>query len=253
MRRIRLVVAYDGTNYSGWQMQKNATTIESELAGALRNLLGKEVPLIGASRTDAGVHAMGNIAVFDTDSKIPQDKFAIALNHYLPEDIRVRYSDEVTSDYHPRYEKTVKTYEYTVLNCEIALPAWRLYSYHVYRPLNIESMKAAAKLLEGEHDFSAFCSAGSQVKSKVRTVYEISIQETPLSFCAGHVLRFRVRGNGFLYNMVRIIVGTLLYVNEGKIPAAELPAILESRDRRRAGKTAPPQGLYLNRVYYAGI
>ena len=146
MRRIRLVVAYDGTNYSGWQMQKNATTIESELAGALRNLLGKEVPLIGASRTDAGVHAMGNIAVFDTDSKIPQDKFAIALNHYLPEDIRVRYSDEVTSDYHPRYEKTVKTYEYTVLNCEIALPAWRLYSYHVYRPLNIESMKAAAKL-----------------------------------------------------------------------------------------------------------
>ena len=250
MRRIRLVVAYDGTNYSGWQMQKNATTIESELAGALRNLLGKEVPLIGASRTDAGVHAMGNIAVFDTDSKIPQDKFAIALNHYLPEDIRVRYSDEVTSDYHPRYEKTVKTYEYTVLNCEIALPAWRLYSYHVYRPLNIESMKAAAKLLEGEHDFSAFCSAGSQVKSKVRTVYEISIQETPLSFCAGHVLRFRVRGNGFLYNMVRIISGTLVEIGLGKIEPNEILNIIEEKDRTKAGKTLPAHGLYLVNVEY---
>lgn len=248
MRRIRLVVAYDGTNYSGWQMQKNATTIEGELAGALRNLLGKEVPLIGASRTDAGVHAMGNIAVFDTDSKIPQDKFAIALNHYLPEDIRVRYSDEVTSDYHPRYEKTVKTYEYTVLNCEIALPAWRLYSYHVYRPLNIESMKAAAELLEGEHDFSAFCSAGSQVKSKVRTVYEISIQETPLSFCAGHVLRFRVRGNGFLYNMVRIIVGTLLEVGMGRRTVESVQEALATGERQQAGPTAPPQGLMLAEI-----
>lgn len=249
MRRIRLVVAYDGTNYSGWQMQNNAVTIEGELRKGLRNLLGEEIELIGASRTDAGVHAMGNLAVFDTESQIPEDKFAIALNHFLPEDIRVQCSDEVSLEYHPRYQKTEKTYEYTVLNTKIALPAWRLYSYHVYQNLNVGEIKKAAQILEGEHDFSAFCSAGSQVKSKVRTIYEVSIHEEPIvAENGGKIIRFRVRGNGFLYNMVRIVVGTLLEVGMERRTVESVREALVTGKRQKAGPTAPPQGLVLLKI-----
>ena len=245
-RRIRLIVAYDGTEYCGWQIQKNGVTIEGELARGLRELLGEEVELIGASRTDSGVHALGNIAVFDTESRIPSDKFAAALNGYLPEDIRVQRSDEVSPEYHPRYQKAEKTYEYTILNTRIALPVWQRYSYHVYQELNVEAMKEAAKLLEGEHDFSAFCSVGSQVKSKVRTVYEVSVQEEEISAGnGGRLLRIRVRGNGFLYNMVRIIAGTLIEVGMGRRTVESICEALETGDRQKAGPTAPPQGLML--------
>ncbi len=165
MRRIRLVVAYDGTDYCGWQIQDNATTVEGELTRALRTWLQEDVVLIGASRTDSGVHALGNIAVFDTESRIPAERFAVGVNRYLPDDIRVQRSDEVAADYHPRYRQTEKTYEYTVLNTKIALPVYDRYAYHVYQAMDIPVMREAAALLVGEHDFSAFCSAGSQVKS----------------------------------------------------------------------------------------
>lgn len=246
MRRIRLVVAYDGTNYCGWQIQDNAITVEGELTKALRTWLQEDVEIIGASRTDSGVHAMGNIAVFDTESRIPADKFAVGVNHYLPDDIRVQRSEEVAADYHPRYQKTEKIYEYTILNTKISLPIWQRYAYHVYQGLDLEIMQEAAKLLVGEHDFSAFCSAGSQVKSKVRTVYEVSLTEEPLTTAnGGRVIRLRVRGNGFLYNMVRIIAGTLIEVGEGRRTLEDVKEALATGERKKAGPTAPPHGLML--------
>ena len=249
MRRIRLIVSYDGTNYSGWQIQKNSVTVEGELRNALRQLLKEDIEVIGASRTDAGVHALGNIAVFDTNSGIPSEKFAIALNHYLPDDIRIQYSDEVLAEYHPRYQKTEKTYEYTILNTKIALPMWRNYSYHVYQKLDCHAMCQAAELLVGEHDFSAFCSAGAQVKSKVRTIYEVSLSEEPISYMTeGRIIRIRVRGNGFLYNMVRIIAGTLLDVGMGRRTPQQVWEALQTGERQKAGPTAPPQGLMLVKI-----
>lgn len=246
MRRIRLVVAYDGTNYCGWQIQDNAITVEGELTKALRAWLQEDVEIIGASRTDSGVHAIGNIAVFDTESRIPADKFAVGVNHYLPDDIRVQRSEEVAADYHPRYQKTEKIYEYTILNTKISLPIWQRYAYHVYQGLDLEIMQEAAKLLVGEHDFSAFCSAGSQVKSKVRTVYEVSLTEESLTTAnGGRVIRLRVRGNGFLYNMVRIIAGTLIEVGEGRRTLEDVKEALATGERKKAGPTAPPHGLML--------
>lgn len=246
MRRIRLIVAYDGTRYGGWQIQDNATTIEGELTKALREWLKEDVVLIGASRTDSGVHALGNIAVFDTQSRIPAEKFAIGVNHYLPEDIRVQCSDEVPEDYHPRFRQTEKIYEYTILNTKISLPTWQRYAFHVYRNLDIPAMRAAGQLLVGEHDFSAFCSAGSQVKSKVRTVYEVSVTEEPAPGChGGSIIRIRVRGNGFLYNMVRIITGTLLEIGQGRRTPEDVKEALATGERGLAGPTAPPQGLML--------
>lgn len=249
MRRIRLIVAYDGTGYCGWQIQDNAVTVEGELTKALCTWLQEEVEVIGASRTDSGVHAFGNIAVFDTESRIPAEKFAIGINHYLPADIRVQRSDEVEADYHPRYRKTEKTYEYTILNTKIAIPVYDRYAYHVYHALDVSMMRKAGELLIGEHDFSAFCSAGSQVKSKVRTVYEVTVQEEPVPGCnGGSRICIRVRGNGFLYNMVRIIAGTLLEVGQGRRTLQDVEEALASGERKKAGPTAPPQGLTLMEI-----
>lgn len=246
MRRIRLIVAYDGTCYCGWQIQENAVTVEGELTRALRTWLGEDVELIGASRTDSGVHALGNIAVFDTESRIPAEKFAIGVNHYLPDDIRVQHSEEVSADYHPRHRKTEKTYEYRILNTKIALPIWQKYAYHVHYKLAVSAMSEAASLIVGEHDFSAFCSAGSQVREKVRTVYEVSVEEEPvMGNNDGSIIRIRVRGNGFLYNMVRIIAGTLIEVGLGKRTVADVREALVRGERKLAGPTAPPQGLML--------
>lgn len=259
MKRIMLRIAYDGTNYHGWQSQKNGVTVEQRLLEALVALLGTEIELIGASRTDAGVHAMGNVAVFDTDSHIPPEKFAVALNHYLPEDIRILHSQEVKSDFHPRHCDSIKTYEYTILAAQIEIPVFGRYSYHVYRSLDVEKMRMSAKMLKGTHDFSAFCSAGSQVKDKVRTIYNINIKEVPFSdrwgenlsgILEGGEVRIRVSGNGFLYNMVRIIAGTLIEVGQGSRAADSIREALESGDRSLAGPTAPAQGLMLLGIKY---
>lgn len=238
-RRIRLWVAYDGTNYHGWQIQKNGVTIENELNRALSELLQEEIQVIGASRTDSGVHALGNVAVFDTKSPIPAAKICYAVNARLPEDIRVQKSEEVAADWHPRHCKSRKTYEYRIYRSEIPQPVRRLYTYHTYRNLDVEAMRKAAVYLEGEHDFKSFCQVGSQAETTVREVYRVELEEQ------GPELVIRVTGAGFLYNMVRIIAGTLMEVGVGRIRPEELPAILEKKDRSAAGPTAPAQGLTL--------
>lgn len=251
MKRIRLTVAYDGTGYHGWQIQDNAVTVEEVLAKALFALLGKSVELIGASRTDAGVHALGNVAVFDTETRIPPEKIAIALNHFLPEDIRVLKSEETPFDFHPRYCDSEKTYEYRIVNTPIQIPLLQRYSHHVYHDLNVSDMQRAAKMLMGTHDFSAFCSAGSQVKSKVRTIYELDIRQNPIvSVNGGREIVLRVRGNGFLYNMVRIIAGTLIEVGIGRRSADSVEEAVRTGERSKAGPTAPAQGLVLVGIEY---
>lgn len=239
MRRIRLTVAYDGTNYHGWQLQNNGITIEAELNRCLTQLLGEQIQVIGASRTDSGVHALGNIAVFDTETRMPADKVSYALNQRLPEDIRIQKSEEVALDWHPRHCESRKTYEYRIYRGEFPMPTKRLYSYFTYHPLNVENMRKAAALLVGEHDFKSFCQTGAQVESTVRTLYSLEIEEQ------GAELVLRVCGNGFLYNMVRIIAGTLMEAGWGKRQPEEMKAILEAKSRSAAGPTAPACGLTL--------
>lgn len=248
--RVLLRVAYDGTNYHGWQRQENAVSVESVLTAELQRLLKEDIELIGASRTDAGVHAMGNVAVFDTETTIPAEKICFAVNQSLPPDIRVMESREVSADFHPRYTECIKTYEYVISNEKIYNPLTRLYTYGVYFPLDIGKMKEAAKYFVGEHDFVGFCSAGSQVKSTVRTIYDLQVIADRNAASEIHI---RVTGNGFLYNMVRIIAGTLVEVGKGYITPEEIPAIIESRERRQAGPTAPAHGLKLVEIKYNTI
>ncbi|MCQ2539944.1 MAG: tRNA pseudouridine(38-40) synthase TruA [Acetatifactor sp.] len=243
-KRVRLIVAYDGTNYHGWQVQNNGITIESELNRCLTDLLGEKIEVIGASRTDSGVHALGNVAVFDTTARMPAEKISYALNQRLPEDIRIQKSEEVDSDWHPRHCDSRKTYEYRIYRGEFAMPVKRLYSYHTYRPLDVAMMRKAAAYLVGEHDFKSFCQTGAQVESTVRTILSLEIEEQ------GSDLVIRVCGNGFLYNMVRIIAGTLMEVGQGKRSPESMQQVLDSLDRAAAGPTAPALGLTLMKYEY---
>lgn len=243
-KRIRITVAYDGTNYHGWQLQENGITIEEELNRHLSELLGEKIQVIGASRTDSGVHALGNIAVFDTENRMPGKKIAYALNQRLPEDIRIQRSEEVAPDWHPRHCESIKTYEYRIYRAEFPMPVKRLYAYFCYRPLDVVRMQEAAACLEGEHDFRSFCQTGAQVETTVRTLYGVQVEEQ------GADLVIRVRGNGFLYNMVRIIAGTLMEVGEGKREPESMREVLEARDRSAAGPTAPAHGLTLIRYEF---
>lgn len=244
MKRVKLVVAYDGTNYRGWQIQKNGDTIESMLNRALKELTGEDIHVVGASRTDSGVHAMGNVAVFDTEARMAGEKFVYALNQRLPEDIRVQHSCEVAPDFHPRYQETVKTYEYRILNRQFPLPAYRLNTYFTYYTLDADRMRRAAAYLTGEHDFKSFCASGAQVKTTVRTVYDLQVQKD------GDLITIRITGNGFLYNMVRIIAGTLMKVGSGEWEPEYVKEILAARDRRLAGPTAPAKGLTLMNIIF---
>lgn len=247
MKRIKLTVSYDGTNYHGSQIQNNGETIEGVLKRELENLLREEITLIGASRTDAGVHARGNVCVFDTDSRIPPEKFCYALNARLPEDIRIQDSCEVPSDFHPRHQDTVKTYEYRILNRKLPLPEYRFYTHFSYDTLDVRKMQEACPHFMGEHDFASFCAAGSQVESTVRTIYDLQVVKM------GDLLTIRITGNGFLYNMVRIIAGTLLKVGKGEIAPEEIPKIIHGKDRNLAGPTAPAKGLTLVEIRYPQI
>lgn len=243
-KRIRLTVAYDGTNYHGWQIQKNGITIESELNRCLTDLFREEIQVIGASRTDSGVHALGNIAVFDTTSRMPAEKVSYALNQRLPEDIRIQCSEEVAPDWHPRYCESRKTYEYRIYRGQFPMPVKRLYSLFSYHKYDVEKMQEAAAYLVGEHDFKSFCQIGAQVETTVRTLYKAEVEEQ------GDDLVIRVCGNGFLYNMVRIIAGTLLEVGQGRKSPEDIPVILEAKDRAAAGPTAPAHGLMLMRYEF---
>lgn len=316
-RRILLQVAYDGTNYHGWQLQPNAATIEGELNRALCALTGEEIVVTGASRTDAGVHALGNVAVFDTTSRIPAEKFSYALNQRLPEDIVIQSSKQVADDFHPRHCDCRKTYEYDILNRTFPLPAYRNTAYFLYGTLNIEAMRRACQAFLGEHDFASFCAAGAQVQTTVRTIYSLEVECRPLTEAgtpvppasgeavnaadgkhgeqvqqaqsasgemlnaaagesdeqvqqaqpesgetaipaagganagsADQLLTIRVKGNGFLYNMVRIIAGTLVEVGRGHIKPEEVAGIIAAKDRAKAGPTAPARGLRLVEIEY---
>lgn len=239
MKRIGLVVAYDGTKYCGWQTQPNGVTIQGVLNETLSELLGEEIETIGASRTDAGVHALGNVAVFDTETRIPGDKISYALNQRLPEDIRIQLSQEVEKDFHPRYCDSEKTYEYRILNRRFPVPTERLYSYFYHYPLDVEKMRAATSYLIGRHDFASFCGAKAQVKTTIRTITAMDVWRD------GDMITIRITGEGFLYNMVRIIAGTLIEIGNGQYPPEKMADILKACDREAAGPTAPAQGLTL--------
>lgn len=244
MKRVKLIVAYDGTNYCGWQIQKNGITIEEKLNKALTALLKEEIVVTGASRTDSGVHSQGNVAVFDTENRMPADKICFALNQRLPEDIRVLHSEEVELTYHPRKRNCVKTYEYKILNRKIDMPTLRLYSHFCYFPLDVEKMRAGAMYLIGEHDFKSFCTARGQAEETVRTIYSLDIEKT------GDLITIRIKGSGFLYNMVRIIAGTLMKVGMGVYPPSHVEEILDARDRNAAGPKAAARGLTLISLDY---
>ena len=245
MKRILLCVAYDGTNYSGWQLQDNAPTIEGELNKALSNLHGEKITVIGASRTDAGVHALCNMAVYDTDARMPGEKVSLALNTVLPEDIKAVWSREVAPDFHPRHTNTVKTYEYTIYNAPIMPPTKRLYAYHVKDELDVAIMDKEAASLAGEHDFKSFASVYTTAETTVRTIIDIGVRRE------GSYVKIKVSGTGFLYNMVRIIAGTLIDVGLGRRAEGFTKAALDALDRRAAGPTAPAKGLMLIRYEFS--
>ena len=244
MKRVKIVVAYDGTNYHGWQIQPNEVSVEEIINNKLSELTGEEIKIIGASRTDAGVHAMGNVAVFDTESRIPGEKFSYALNQRLPEDIRVQSSEEVTQDFHPRYCDCCKTYRYQILNAEFPIPTQRLYSHFIYYDLDVKAMRQAAQYLVGEHNFKSFCSSKTSVEDTVRTIYDVKV------ISEDQMISIFVKGNGFLYNMVRIIAGTLIEVGLGRKQPEEIKEVLKQQDRQIAGPTAPAKGLTLMQIDY---
>lgn len=246
-KRVFLRIAYDGTGYCGWQIQENGITVEEVINRELSRLLKEDIHIIGASRTDSGVHALGNVAVFDTETKIPGEKISFALNQRLPEDIRIRESKEVACDFHPRYCNSIKTYEYKILNCTFPMPTERLYSHFVYMKLDVEKMQRAAEYIVGEHDFKSFCSSKSQVENTVRKVYSIDITKE------ADMISVRIKGNGFLYNMVRIIVGTLMKVGLGVYPPEHVKDIIEAKDRNVAGPKAAACGLTLVCLEYEGM
>ena len=244
MKRILLTISYDGTNYSGWQKQKNAVTVQGEFDKACSTLFKTDVESIGASRTDAGVHALGQRAVIDVDTSIPAEKIPLALNPLLPDDIVVTHAEEVDADFNPRFKALKKTYEYSIYNAPFRNPIYRNYSEYVRCELDLDSIRTACEAFVGEHDFRAFCASGNSSKTTVRTIYSLDIEKD------GDFIKIRVTGNGFLYNMVRIIAGTLIYVGEGRIAPDDLPEIIASGDRRKAGKTAGPSGLVLVKIMY---
>lgn len=244
MKRILLTISYDGTNYSGWQKQKNAVTVQGEFDKACSTLFKTDIESIGASRTDAGVHALGQRAVIDVDTSIPAEKIPLALNPLLPDDIVVTHAEEVGADFNPRFKALKKTYEYSIYNAPFRNPLYRNYSEYVRYELDLDSMRTACEAFVGEHDFRAFCASGNSSKTTVRTIYSLDIEKD------GDFIKIRVTGNGFLYNMVRIIAGTLIYVGEGRIAPDDLPEIIASGDRRKAGKTAGPSGLVLVKIMY---
>ena len=245
MKRVRIVVAYDGTNYCGWQVQPNGITVEEVLNKKISAITGEDIHIIGASRTDSGVHAMGNVAVFDTESRIPPEKFSHALNQKLPDDIVIVRSDEVTADWHPRYQDQVlKTYEYRIYNAKTPNPLKRFYEAFVSFPLDVERMKQGAEYLIGEHEFVSFCNVRTQVEDTVRTIKEIQILQE------NETIILRITGNGFLYNMVRIIAGTLIRVGRGYYEPERVKEILEAKERTEAGVTAPANGLTLVEIDY---
>jgi tRNA pseudouridine38-40 synthase len=247
MRRIKILVAYDGTGFHGWQSQPGLATIQGTLEQAVSEIEGKPVTVLGSGRTDAGVHALGQVAAFSLDNPIPLENLRKAVNRLLPAAIRVLTVEEVSPDFHPRFQALAKTYEYRIFRAEICLPFERLYVHHYPYPLDEERLMALAPLLEGEHDFSAFAAsdeADALGGSKVRTIFSSHVRRA-----AGSLL-YRVRGSGFLKHMVRNLAGTLLEAGKGNLGEEELRSLLQPNVRRKAGPTLPARGLFLLSVEY---
>lgn len=244
MRNIKLTIEYDGKCYNGWQKQPNKLNIQGEIERAIYNITKEEVDLIGSGRTDAGVHALGQVANFKTNSEISIEKLPLAINSQLKNSIVIKEAEEVDERFHSRYNAKHKTYRYIINNSKCGTAIYRNLEYSYPFKLDVEKMKQASKYFEGEHDFKAFKSSGTSSKNSVRTIYKAIVKQD------GEKIIIELTGNGFLYNMVRIISGTLLDVGLGKIKPEEIPEIIESKDRRRAGKTLPPYGLYLVEVKY---
>lgn len=244
MRNIKLVIEYDGTNYAGWQRQNNALSIQQVVEGAIAKLTQESVEVIGSSRTDAGVHAKGFVGNFHTKSRIPADRFKVAINSKLPSDIVIVKSEEVDESFHARFNSKGKKYSYTILNRYDPPAIGRNYMYHYRSTLDVDAMIDGAVNFIGTHDFEAFRSLGSSIKTTIRTITAIDVNKN------GDIITIEICGDGFLYNMVRIISGTLLNVGCGKIKPSEISDIIESKRRERAGSVLPARGLCLEEVYY---
>ena len=244
MRNIKLTIEYDGKEYNGWQKQPNKLNIQGEIERAIQNITGKQVELIGSGRTDAGVHAFGQVANFKIDSDFPIEKMAIAINSQLKKSIRIKKTEEVSPEFHSRYNCHSKTYQYVIDNSEQGSAIYRCLSYHVPQELDVEKMQKAVTYFVGEHDFSSFKSSGTSSKSSVRIIYDANVEKD------GERVKISLTGNGFLYNMVRIISGTLVEVGLNNIEPEDIPKIIEAKNRQMAGKTLPPQGLFLMKVEY---
>lgn len=247
MKNIKLTIEYDGTNYYGWQKQKDKKTIQGEIENALFLLTKENIDITGSSRTDAGVHAKGFVANFKTNSTIPANKFREAINVKLPDDIVILKSEEVDEAFHSRYNAKGKTYEYYILNSDVPSALMRNTTYHYKYNLDVSLMKKAANAFIGTHDFEGFKSQGSSVKGSIRTIFDLNVEKE------GEIIKISVKGDGFLYNMVRIIVGTLISVGRGKINYKDMPEIISSKNRKLAGDCVPPTGLVLKEVYYEKI
>jgi tRNA pseudouridine38-40 synthase len=245
MQRLKCTIAYDGTNFAGYQIQPNKRTVQGELEHALATMhKGQSIRVFASGRTDAGVHAHGQVVHFDSPMEIPVVGWVKALNALLPDDIVVKEVEKVDSSFHARFSAISKEYRYKVRIAQEKDVFSRNYAFHFPHLLNYDAMKEALQFIVGTHDFTSFCSAKTEIEDKVRTIYEADF------VILDSELIFRFVGNGFLYNMVRILVGTMLDVGQGKIHPADIPAIIKGKDRSLAGKTAPSHGLYLWKVYY---
>ncbi len=244
MKRLLITIQYDGTAYHGWQVQKNALSVQETFQNTVEAVFGQRLDVKGCSRTDSGVHANMYCLTIDTDMNISDEGVVMALNTKLPRDIAAVSCRSVSADFHPRYSCTSKEYVYQIYNGKTRSPFLRNYAYHYRYALDADYLNAQAQHFLGTHDFAGFCSVKSDVEDSRRTIYKAEVKRR------GDMVYFVFEGDGFLYNMVRIMVGTLLFVSEGKIKADELPDIIASTDRKRCGKTAPACGLYLNKVNY---
>ena len=242
MRNIKLTIEYEGKDYKGWQKQPNNLNIQGEIERAIKNVTGEDVDLIGSGRTDAGVHAFGQVANFKFNSDFPIEKMATAINSQLKKSIRVLKAEEVNLDFHSRYNCHKKTYAYMIDNSEQGTAIYRNVTYHISQPLDIKAMQNAANYLVGEHDFSSFKSSGTSSKNSVRIIYNAQVLKEQQRVI------IMLTGSGFLYNMVRIIAGTLVEIGLGHIQPEKMKNILEAKSRQMAGKTLPAQGLFLMSV-----
>ncbi len=244
MRNIKLTIEYDGREFNGWQKQPNKLNIQGNIEKVISDITKEEIEIIGSGRTDAGVHALGQVANFKTNSTIPIEKFAIAINSRIKKSIVIKKAEEVDERFHSRYNCKQKTYRYIINNSETGSAIYRNLEYNIKNHLDVEKMQEASKYFVGEHDFSAFKASGTSSKSSVRTIYSAKVEKEE------ERIIIELTGNGFLYNMVRIISGTLVEVGLGKIKPEQIPEIIQSKNRQNAGKTLPPYGLYLVEVNY---